>query len=252
MSKSFVVGVLAVCSLVIVTGFGQVSHADLIVHLEFEGNFEDSSGNNVHGTPVGDTAIVSDSVRGNVASFDGDDDIISLDPADLIDVGADLLEEMTIAMWVNTSVDVSSTDFSGGFNTDWSEGGVHLKLNNGVVNIGINGGSGDVVGTTVIPVGEWHHIAFTGSLIDFVFAVYYDGVEEGIQAPTTTPFFFDMALNPSIGAWNNGGDLQREWNGFKDDFRLYNTALTPEEMQALFEETAPSGGSDVSEWSLHE
>lgn len=251
MRKYVATCVLGVLSLSVAVGLTNVSHADLIVHLEFEGNFEDSSGNNVHGTPVGDTAIVSDGAKGNVASFDGADDIVSLDPADLIAAGADLLDEMTIAMWVYSEVELSAAGFTGGFNTDWSSGGVHLKLQNGLVNIGINGGSGDVVGTTVMPAGEWHHIAFTGTLLDFVFAVYYDGVEEGIQAPTTVPFFFDMALSPSIGAWNNGTELVREWTGFKDDFRLYNNALTPEEMQALFEETRPEGGSPVTEWALH-
>ncbi len=250
MKKSYLI--FAMAAALVLTGVsGNIVQADLIVHLEFEGNFEDSSGNGIHGTPQGDTTIVSDSVRGNVASFDGDDDIISLSPQDFIDNGFDLLDELTISMWVYTNVDISGEAFSGGLNTDWAQGGVHLKMNNGVVNIGINGGSGDVVGTTVIPVGEWHHIAFSGTLIDFLFSVYYDGVEEGIQEPTAIPPFFDFSLNPNIGAWNNGGDIQREWNGLKDDIRIYDNALTPEEMQTLFEETAASGGSDVSGWSLY-
>ena len=223
--------------------------ADLVAHYEFENNFVDSSGNGITATPSGDAAIVFDAARNsNVLALDGADDVIALNSADFIAKGLDLFDEITIAMWVYTNVDISGTAFSGGLNTDWQPGGVHVKMNNGHVNVGINGGSGDVNGTTVIPVGEWHHIAFTASALDFIVAVYYDGVEEGIQAPTTFPPFLDFALNPVIGAWNNGGDIQREWNGMKDDIRIYNNALTPEEIQALVAEAPPAG---VDEWALY-
>jgi hypothetical protein len=34
----------------------------------------------------------------------------------------------------------------------------------------------------------------------------------------------------SIGAWNNNGDIQRELRGKMDDVRVYNRAVSPEEM----------------------
>ncbi len=238
-----------VAAFLFVSALANVGTTDLLVHYEFEGNFEDSSGNGFHGTPVGDAEIVFDEARNsNVLSLDGDDDIVEINSQYFIDNGFDLLDEITVAMWVYTSQDVSGIQFSGGMNTDWSEGAVHLKLNNGLVNVGINGGDGDVIGTTLLPMEEWHHIAFTASAVNFVVAVYYDGVQEGYQEPTTFPFFFDMALNPVIGAWDNGGDIQREWLGMKDDIRIYNHALSEDEMQELFESTSPVG---VEDWSVY-
>lgn len=238
-----------VSTLVFIGTLSNVGYTDLIVRLEFENSFNDTSGNGINGTSMGNAKTVFDAARNsNVLSLDGADDAVSLNSADFIAKGFDLFDEITIAMWVYTNVDISATAFSGGLNTNWAPGGVHVKMNNGHVNVGINGGSGDVNGTTVIPVGEWHHIAFTASALDFIVAVYYDGVEEGIQAPTTFPAFLDFSLNPVIGAWNNGGDIQREWNGMKDDIRIYNNALTPEEIQALVAEAPPAG---VDEWALY-
>ncbi len=132
---------------------------ELIAHYEFEGNFDDSSGNGLHGTPVGNSITVLDEVRNTIVlELDGDDDIVELDRGLFIEKELDLFDEITVAVWVNTSQGVSGIQFSGGLNTDWALGGVHIKLNNGLVNVGINGAAPDVVGTTVIPVGEWHQL----------------------------------------------------------------------------------------------
>ncbi len=237
--------VVAAFALVFVLANGAA--ADLIVSYEFEGNFEDSSGNGIHGTPQGDASIVFDAARNsNVLSLDGDDDIVTINSQDLIDKGLDLLEEITVAMWVYSSQDVSGIQFTGGLNTDWDTGGVHIKLNNGLMNVGINGASPDVVGTTVMPEGEWHHIAFTASAT--LLAVYYDGVMEGSREVLEGLPFFDLSLNPVIGAWNNGGDIQREWLGFKDDVRIYNHALSESEMQEL---ATPPIITGIDSWSLY-
>lgn len=235
-------------ALALLCAFANTGAADLVVSLDFEDGFNDASGNGINGSPEGDAAIVFDEeLNSNVLSLDGDDDVVRLDGQLFIDAGLDLLDEITVAMWVNTTQDVVPINFSGGLNTTWTEGGVHIKLNFGVVNVGINGGGADIVGTTTIPVNEWHHIAFTASAT--LGAVYYDGVMEGSRESDTGFPFFDMALGPVIGAWdNNPGTIEREWMGFKDDVRIYNHALTEDEMMELVESSAPSS---VHDWSVH-
>lgn len=222
------------------------SDAELIAHYEFEGNFEDSSGNGLHGVPNGNPEIVFDEARNsNVLSLDGAS-VIMLDGWDFFQADVDFLEEITMTMWVNTNVDLSGVSFSGGMNTDWSMGGFHFKINNGLVNVGINGGGADVVGETILPVGEWHHIAVTASWDEI--AVYYDGVKEGSRVEITEFPVIDMGLNPVIGGWDNNGNIERIWNGLKDDIRIYNVALSEEEIMDLFEATSPT---KVESWSVY-
>jgi hypothetical protein len=85
--------------------------------------------------------------------------------------------------------------------------------------------------------GQWHHIAAvlpdTGSPNLEDIQIYIDGV---LQPTTTTgpqAIRTAAAENLTIGAFNSAGTIAGFFNGLIDDVRLYDRALTPQEIQTL-------------------
>jgi hypothetical protein len=186
----------------------------------FDADAADSSGNGLDGTLLGDAHVAD-----GVLVLDGDDDAVAIPGI------GDGLAEFSFVMNVYPTVDVSTLQFSGGINTDSWSGGVHFKLNNGNINVGVNGlAGGDVVGTSIIAQDVWTQLALTVSPTEV--AVYVNGEKEGSREGETVP-----AVNvgaATIGAWNNSGtDVQREMTGMMDDVLIYNRALTEAEVRYL-------------------
>jgi hypothetical protein len=187
---------------------------------EFETDATDSSGNGNDGTLLGDAHV-----QGGLLILDGDDDAVAIPGI------GDGLTEFTFSMMVYPTVDVVPLQFSGGINTDSWGGGIHLKLNYGNVNVGVNGlGGGDVVGTSIAQPNTWTHLALTVSPDEV--AVYFNGEKEGSRIGEAVP-----AVNvgaATIGAWNNGGtDVQREMTGMMDNVLIYDRALSEAEVRYL-------------------
>ena len=126
---------LVLCILTVMSFCADSSRADLVAHYTFDdGTFDDSVGG-FHGTGAGDATVVNDPERGMVLSLDGTDDYVNIPETD------GEVNEFTIAMWIYTNVDLTDVTLAGGLNTDtWNPQGVHLKMDNGVVQLGIEGG----------------------------------------------------------------------------------------------------------------
>lgn len=195
----------------------------LLANYSFEDGTVDVSGNGNDATLLGDAVILD-----GVLVLDGDDDAVDVPRLG----GADaMFDACTISMWVLPTADLSTLQFSGGMNSNgWTDGAVHLKLSYGMVNAGINGlDDGDLQGTTVIVPGMWTHIALTVSPTEA--AVYMNGVLEDsrvLDAPLSL-----MLGEAALGAWNNGGDIQREMAGLMDDIYVYSRALSQKELIEL-------------------
>ncbi len=192
----------------------------LVAAYVFETDATDSSGNGYDGTLLGDAHVAD-----GVLVLDGDDDAVAIPGI------GDGLTEFTFSMMVYPTVDVVPLQFSGGINTDSWGGGVHLKLNNGTVNVGVEPfAGGDVVGTSLAQPNTWTHLALTVSPEEV--AVYFNGEKEGSRIVET-----GLAVNvgaATIGAWNNSGtDVQREMTGQMDDVLIYNRALSAAEILYL-------------------
>jgi len=205
--------------------------ANLMAHYAFEGNFQDSSGNDYHGSPIDNVVIVSDPIRGQVASFDGDWDAV-----DVPLIGTS--NEITLAMWVY-SEDVSRP-FNSCFNANgWEDGDLHFKVETGVV-IGHLNGLSRVVGTAVLRSNQWNHLACTLSTTDT--AVWLNGcIEASVPHPADLETAPTVTLGDgAIGAWTMAdGMIDRELLGKIDDARIYDRALTQEEIAWLAGRTKP-------------
>ncbi len=184
----------------------------------FDADAADSSGNGLDGTLLGDAHVAD-----GVLVLDGDDDAVAIPGI------GDGLEEFSFVMSVYPTVDQAPLQFSGGINTDTWTDGVHFKLNNGRLNVGVEGIS-DVVGTSIIEPNMWTQLAVTVSPTEV--AVYVNGEKEGSTTGDLVP-----AVNvgaATIGAWNNGGtDVQREMTGMMDDVLIYDRVLSIGEIRYL-------------------
>ncbi len=194
--------------------------AGLLVEYTFENGTTDSSGNGYDGTLL-DEAYVG----GGMLVLDGADDAMAMPRLG----GANAtFSQGTYSMWIYSVDDPASKDFTGGINSDgWSAGGIHCKLRNGSANAGINGlAGGDMQGDTVASPNTWVHLALTVS--DSVAAIYLNGRLEDSRS-FASPLTLILG-GASVGAWNNGGDIQRELNGQMDNVRVYDRALSEEEI----------------------
>jgi len=195
----------------------------LLAHYPFDADASDASGNGNDGTLLGDAMILD-----GVLVLDGDDDAM-----DVPRIGGDeaVFGACSLSMWVFPTADLSGLQFAGGINTnDWTDGAVHFKLSYGMVNAGINGVDQDLQGVTPVLPAAWSHMVLTISETEA--ALYLNGQLEDIrilEAPLENLILGGAAL----GAWNNGGDLQREMPGLMDEVRIYDRALSAEEIAEL-------------------
>jgi hypothetical protein len=145
--------------------------------------------------------------------------------------------EATIATWVFLN---SQSDWQRiwTFSTNWS---VYMFLtpsnsDTGVLRLGItlNGNNADqqfLDGPTALPTGVWKHVAVVLGPAGLV--IYVDGAQFA-ASPSVTLRPADLGATPNnyIGRSNFPWDPYLD--GGVDEFRVYNRALSPAEIQALY------------------
>lgn len=196
----------------------------LIAHYDFEDTTDDASVNTLNGQANGGTSFSSVMKKvGNKSLYlKGTDGYLSLPPA----LGN--LSEMTIALWVN----ISSTSkgwqriFDFGNGTDQyffltPSNGSEMRL------VMKNGGDEQVLSTTRATTG-WHYIAVT--LAPEAVTLYVDGKATTSTAITLRPSDIRPKRN-YIGRSQFIADPL--FTGYIDDLRIYNYAITAEEVETL-------------------
>jgi len=193
----------------------------------------DSSGSGLDGKLVADAHIISDPVRGNVLSLDGDGDYVNCgnDPA------FDITNLITIAAWIKVDT----------FDKRWQavvtkgDAAWRLQRNRATDNIEFSCTGLDVPtdqyssvrGNREVNEGQWHHIAgvYDGKKI----YLYVDGRLD-VSAEATG------RMNTNLSEVLIGENAQRpgrEWNGLIDDVRIYSYSLSEAEIKALYAGRGP-------------
>ncbi len=199
--------------------------ANLVAHYEFSSGFEDSAGN-YDGTAIGSAQVTNDPEQGSVLALDG---FASAVAVPLIGEA----NEVTICMWAKSDVDLTGIQFASFFHSSgWEAGDVHFRYSYGYVNSGVNGvtPSGDLNGTGLVGPDQWNHVAITVS--QTATALWLNGqveasrvIEEGV------PYTLGDGY---IGAYlTTGGATERAFTGRLDDVRIYNSALSQQELAWL-------------------
>lgn len=209
------------------------SPAALVAHYQAEGNALDATGVN-HGTLMGGAGFAPGKI-GQAFDFDGVDDYVSVPNHVSLDVDA-----VTVAAWVRP-------ESLGEIRTSivWRGRSVELTTNNSftfiwqgtnvIWQVGTGGNKITSLGSDELPLNQFTHIAGVYSGADY--RLYVNGVLTAHVQNSDGPV---GGVHPSIpmfiGASGILGVPHRYFDGQVDDLRIYNHALTPNEIAALVPE----------------
>jgi serine/threonine protein kinase len=185
----------------------------------------DSSGSGCSGTLVGNPQWQpSDGKVGGALEFDGYGDYIRVEHESAFD----FVDEITVAAWVKiATVPVDWTPIVTKGNSAWrlttyrAQNKFHFFVS------GVGFGSSWVDGKRTVDSGEWHHV--TGTYDGASIRLYVDGVED--QANSYNGRMTSNDFDVCIGA--NSEKPGRYWKGLIDDVRIYNYALSPQDIRAI-------------------
>jgi hypothetical protein len=229
-------------SLVFVLGLAgnALAEPNLIAHYVFEGDFNDISGY-FFPAPVGEpcctTSIVYDADKdSNVVSLNGYNEWVNCGQTVHTALGPLFGNNITLACWVkDTGSNFSTGMVSNGYswrlycqqNTD-----IGLQIN------GLENASNDpctyIFGTLGRLDGKWHHAAGVFDYNSLTMSLYVDGIPDGSVTAHHTGASFDLGntyYKFYIGAQQ--GVVGREFDGLIDDVRIYNRALSHQEIRLL-------------------
>ncbi len=206
----------------------QISDANLIGWWKFDegagSTALDSSGHGNHGA-----------IYGNPAWVDGYDDYtntraLDFDGFNFVDCGlADIFnvtDQITVAAWIRVNV-FEQTDqaiVSKGEN-------VWRLVRNGLTTDQLRFDcGGQAIGSTNVNDGQWHHAV--GMSDGATVSLYVDGILDGSAGGTGS-----IPTDPNLTLWiadtNRPGSGPQAWNGVIDDVRIYNKALTQQEIEQI-------------------
>jgi hypothetical protein len=224
----------------------------LIGHFPLDTNGNDASGNGHHGTPQGGVTFVNDSERGQVASFDGIDGYIDYGDVDDFEI---LNRSMSFSVWFKTSFINSGSQNRTLFSMMKAQNnydGYHIYIarnwvcSPNALAFGANYDWGAGEGLYVAALrrlndGDWHHV---GAVVDRdaeTVHFYIDGIED---VGETECSWFPTADSTGYGVSDSGtvpfriGKRDNRagsvWHGEVDEMRIYDRALSPAEMLAIY------------------
>ncbi len=198
---------------------------DLVAMYSFENNVSDGSGNGLGGTIMGNPMYV-EGITGMGMSFDGVNDYINFGNSTMFD----FTNEITLSAWVNMN------DAGNGQHNPFVGKGDHayaIKHSSGnqlqffiydggwfTANVSVNASLN----------GSWHHVAgtFDGAEIK----IYVDGA-----LGATTEHEGTIEVQPhNLTIGNNSEEEGRFYDGVIDEVRIYDRALTANEIVYLVDE----------------
>jgi len=215
----------------------------LVAYYAFENNADDSSGNGLNGSLVGDPVFVEGLADyGMALDLDGIDDVVELGKFDVIG-------QITLAAWVkaddfeiNDARMISKANEWGGNDHWWmlstiSETSLRfrLKTDDGQE-------TATLISDPVLEAGVWAHVAVTwdGSTM----RIYKDGVEVAGQEKSGTAVAVDPDISVAIGSQpsdafaSDPAHVVKFFDGLIDEAHIYERALSEGELLYLAGERA--------------
>ena len=233
-----------VISLIVVLFMVGRTSAELVAHWPLDDGSGtvavDVTGNGSDGTLEGDPQWVVGKIAGAL-EFDGDD-YVDCGNQDILNFGTN---DWTITAWIRTTQPDPDrgTIFAKGSD---NSGGIRFTLatheanpNHITLTTDDNSTKTQALGATVVIDGEWYHIA--GMRQGTTISVHVNGVLDGTNTiPATINFSGSSQAHAYIGAIDGNSDpaavaLEKIYIGIIDDVRIYNVALTEEELQTAME-----------------
>jgi len=210
----------------------------LVAYYPFNGNAKDESGNWSDGKVVGAT-LTEDrhDGRGKAYSFDGVDDYISL--GDL-----DLTGSLTLNAWINSDVikgdhyhDIIHKKQSLNFRAG-GKGNTKGKL---LGNVNSEGNARSYSSST-LSIGIWQMMTMVFDANTGTLKLYVEGQDKTVVNNAGPGGARQNNFAMHIGSYSDPSLSSNEWfHGSIDDVRIYNRALSAEEVKALYDLEKPKG-----------
>jgi hypothetical protein len=139
--------------------------------------------------------------------------------------------EGTASAWINTTTMVTGTIVGWGPNVDGQRFGFRINDDR----IRMEHAGGNVQGDSNVNDGRWHHVAVTvqaSATISYPDVILYvDGIDD--TRATTDPDAFNLTADQDVRIGSRAASNDRFFMGLIDDVRIYDRALTPEEIAWL-------------------
>ncbi len=206
---------------------------ELLAYFEFEGTYEDLSGNGNDARPEmnPDEVAFSDGLRGQGIDIN-DPDAENNTGASVnipVDVNPTEQPEVTFGGWVN----IDEFEFDGFMAIDnggWDRG-ITVSDNQGAAGFGVASGAAPAIAGEITP-GEWQYVAATFSDADDL-AVLYVGSDDPDAQTTETATTPDRGRSDGepeieIGRYDN-----QDLNGVVDDVFVFSGALSAHQANAI-------------------
>lgn len=228
----FVLCLVFVISFLALNYVGFASNGDLVAYYKFdEGSgsiVSDIIGNGNSGTIYGAKWV--DGKHGKALSFDGDD-YVSISHNNKLDLGN--IMDYSVAVWIRTIEydmrDIVAKDDGTGVYP------LSLRIWDGLVGLFVyDGNSAPGVYSTgaLVNDGKWHHVVGVRSTKEDKLKIYVDG--ELVESVTDTTIG-SIANTDSMTVGNGGNNyVQYGFHGEIDDVRIYNKALSDEEVKQIY------------------
>ncbi|MFC1603559.1 LamG domain-containing protein [Planctomycetota bacterium] len=208
---------------------------DVVTGLEgywpLDNDAQDFSGNDRHGTLIGDAHFINNGVFGEAMELDGDGDFVSIDGYKGI-----LQPPWTLACWIQTSTAGDLDIVSWG-----SEGGglkVEFRLHDG--RLRIEHGNGNNRGDAQIHDGQWHHgvavLPEGGVMEDVIFYLDGEPLDTFQVGNGNNPFITTEGIDFNIGRSGPRGD--RHFTGLIDEMRIYSRELSQDDIREMMKTSA--------------
>ncbi|MCK5630303.1 MAG: DUF2341 domain-containing protein, partial [Nanoarchaeota archaeon] len=207
----------------------------LVGSWHFDNSPADSSGNDNTGTLQGNTHYV-EGRYGQAASFDGSGDYVSLNSPTGFSTGAN---DRTITAWIRPDAVVSMGVAGYGAAPVDQTFEIFLYDVAGVLTPAVHYAGGNSGGTETINTGEWSFLVAT-----------YDGTNTKLYVNNVLSVTQPKTLNTQttykrIGCQNYAATPSLFFNGLIDGVRIYNRALSDDEIEAHYDAKAKPNYGDI-------
>lgn len=191
---------------------------------KLDGSTADSSGNGYDGTLYGGPVWDPNGRIDGALKLDGNDDYVKIKSYR----GVGGVNSRTVSAWINT---LATGDIVSWGKEEAGRSWLFYVSNAGVIRVSVYGGY--IKGNTYVADGQWHHVAAVlpkGASDTNEVKLYVDGEIE--TQTTSSSRLIDTAnyYKVRIGVYNNP---DRYFDGLIDDIRIYDRALSGEEIAAL-------------------
>jgi hypothetical protein len=202
-----------------------------VVHYEFEGDYSNSGTGTVVGEPRSGATIVADPGGGlkgpsNVLKLYGNDEYVKVGNDDVEGIAS----VITVAAWVKSD------------GTNWSDASIVTRGYNW--RLYVSGSANGTIqcmdtqpqgskarGSVNINDGEWHHVAGVYDGTEYI--LYVDGVQDGPSVPAAGPIAQTTSHKLTIGAFERQSVVSKFYDGFIDEVRIYDRALSAEDIRQI-------------------